>query len=85
MVKGIWNGESNEQSLISGKEYEIVDTDFGGKFVCAIDETGDDYLYPTEDFTITQGQEELDQMIEKDKLQMQAMKAQSDMKKQIAV
>jgi hypothetical protein len=66
MVKGIWNGKSDEFELIAGKEYEIVGTDFRGKFASTVDETGEDFLYPLEDFTITQGEEELKQMIEED-------------------
>lgn len=54
-MKGIWRGQDDELGLRTGKEYTILGTDedfpecFG-----VVDETGEAYLYPTEDFEIVE-------------------------------
>lgn len=54
-MKGIWRGEDDEFGLRTGKEYEILgrDADYTDCFG-VIDETGEAYLYPAEDFEITE-------------------------------
>ena len=54
-MRGIWRGEDDELGLRIGKEYEILgeDPDLKGMYG-VVDETGDSYLYPIEDFEITQ-------------------------------
>ncbi len=51
-MKGIWRGDSDPLELINGKEYEILATDFDGTMFNVVDETGEDFLYPAEDFEI---------------------------------
>lgn len=51
-MKGIWRGDSDPLELINGKEYEILATDFDGTMFNVADETGEDFLYPAEDFEI---------------------------------
>lgn len=54
-MKAIWRGEDDELGLRYGKEYEILgrDADFHDMFG-VIDETGGAYIYPAEDFEITE-------------------------------
>lgn len=52
-MKAIWRGENdNSWGLIEGKEYEILGEK--GKWFGVIDESGDSYMYPKEDFYITE-------------------------------
>lgn len=53
-MRAIWRGDSDPLGLIYGKEYEILGTDFDGTMFGVVDETGDSYLYPAEDFEIIQ-------------------------------
>lgn len=52
-MRGIWRGEDDALGLRYGKEYEILgrDADFED-FFGVIDETGEAYIYPVEDFEI---------------------------------
>lgn len=51
-MKAIWRGEDDELGLRTGKTYEILSVEYDGKMYNVIDETGEDYLYPAEDFEI---------------------------------
>lgn len=51
-MKAIWKGDSNPLELINGKTYEILGTDFNGTMFNVVDETGEDFLYPAEDFEV---------------------------------
>lgn len=51
-MKAIWRGDSDPLELIAGKEYEILGTDFNGTMFNVVDETGEEFLYPVEDFEI---------------------------------
>ncbi len=52
-MKAIWHGESNEYwGLIEGKEYEILGEKKG--WFGVVDESGDSFMYPKEDFEITE-------------------------------
>ncbi len=53
-MKAIWKGDSDPLELINGKEYEILGTGLNGKWYDVVDETGDNYLYPAEDFEVVQ-------------------------------
>lgn len=53
-VKAIWRGEDDELGLRNGKEYEIVGYSKGFEAYGVVDETGIAYLYPVEDFDITE-------------------------------
>lgn len=53
-MKGIWRGEDDELGLINGKEYEIIGYSKGFDAYGVVDETGISYLYPREDFDITE-------------------------------
>lgn len=52
-MRGIWRGADDELGLRTGKEYEILgrDADFPDYFG-VVDETGEAYIYPAEDFEI---------------------------------
>ncbi len=51
--KAIWRGEDDPLcGLAYGKEYEILGDDLDGTYYGVVDETGDSYLYPAEDFEI---------------------------------
>lgn len=54
-MKAIWRGEDNELGLRNGKEYEILgrDADFPDMFG-VYTESGGPYIYPAEDFEITE-------------------------------
>ena len=41
-------------SLIEGKEYEVLSVEWGGDWFNVVDETGDNFLYPAEDFEVTE-------------------------------
>ena len=51
-MRGIWKGDSNPLELINGKEYEILSIEWDGQMANVIDETGDNFLYPLEDFEL---------------------------------
>lgn len=51
-MKAIWRGDSDPLELIAGKEYEILGTDFNGTMFSVVDETGEEFLYPAEDFEV---------------------------------
>lgn len=51
-MKGIWRGEDDVLGLHEGKVYEILGTEFDGLWYSVIDESGEDYIYPAEDFEI---------------------------------
>ena len=51
-MKAIWKGKDNELELRTGKTYEILSVECDGNMYNVIDETGEDYLYPAEDFEI---------------------------------
>ena len=53
-MKGIWRGEDNEMGLRTGKEYEIIGYVPAFDAYGVVDESGDSYLYPVEDFDITE-------------------------------
>ncbi len=38
------------KTVFSEKEYEVKDTDFSGTMFSVVDETGEEFLYPAEDF-----------------------------------
>ena len=52
-MKAIWKGESDPLQLINGKEYTILGVEWDGTMYDVIDETGDNYLYPADDFELT--------------------------------
>lgn len=54
-MKVIWKGDSDPLELINGKEYEVYGTDFRKTMFSVVDETGEEYLYPAEDFEIISG------------------------------
>jgi len=51
-MTGIWRGDTDPLELIHGKEYEIIGEGFDGTFFEVVDETGEAFLYPAEDFEI---------------------------------
>lgn len=51
-MKAIWKGDSDPLELINGKEYEILGTGFNGTMFSVVDETGEAFLYPADDFEI---------------------------------
>ena len=51
-MKAIWRGDSDPLEQISGKEYEVKGTDFNGTMFSVVDETGEEFLYPAEDFEV---------------------------------
>lgn len=53
-MKAIWRGDSDPLELINGKEYEILSVEYSGTMFNVVDETGEDFLYPAEDFDITE-------------------------------
>ncbi len=53
-MKGIWRGEDDVLGLREGKTYEILGEDMHGTMYDVVDETGDNYLYPAEDFEIVE-------------------------------
>lgn len=61
-MKGIWRGEDDEVCLRYGKVYEIVGEEKGEPFVglwySVTDETGEDFLYPAEDFELIEEKNE---------------------------
>lgn len=54
-MKAIWRGDSDPLELINGKVYEIIGDDSHGTFYNVVDETGEDFLYPAEDFEVIEG------------------------------
>ena len=46
-------GESDPLALLNGKIYDVIEEDEEG-YYRIIDETGDDYLYDTDDFEVVE-------------------------------
>ena len=53
-MKAIWKGDSNPLELLNGKEYEVLSVEWDGTMFDVVDETGDNFLYPAEDFEVTE-------------------------------
>lgn len=53
-MKAVWKGDSDPLELINGKEYEVLSVEWGGTMFNVVDETGEDFLYPAEDFEIVE-------------------------------
>ena len=53
-MKAIWKGDTEPLGLLNGKEYEVLSVEWDNKMFRVVDETGEDYLYPAEDFEITE-------------------------------
>ncbi len=51
-MKVRWTGETDELYFINGKVYDVISIEMG--LYRIIDETGEDYLYPTEGFEIVE-------------------------------
>lgn len=51
-LKDIWKGADDELGLRAGKTYEILSVEWDGKMYNVIDETGEDYLYLSENFEV---------------------------------
>lgn len=51
-MKAIWKGKNDEFGLLNGKTYEIISKEWNDKMFNVVDETGDNYLYPAEDFEV---------------------------------
>lgn len=51
-MRAIWNGDSDPLELINGKEYEVLGIVWDDTMFDVIDETGDNFLYPAEDFIV---------------------------------
>lgn len=51
-MKARWIGEDDELCLRHGKVYEVLGVVAGGTLYGVVDETGDSYLYPAEEFEI---------------------------------
>lgn len=45
-------GDSDPLSLLSGKEYEVLSIEYG--YYRIVDETGEDYLYDSDSFEVTE-------------------------------
>ncbi len=52
-MKAVWKGDSDPCALINGKEYIVLGSTWGDTMFDVIDETGDNFLYPAEDFEVT--------------------------------
>ena len=59
-MRAIWKGDSDPFELINGKEYEILGSAWDDTMFDVVDETGDNFLYPAEDFEIV-GEEDVAQ------------------------
>jgi len=51
-MKARWIGDSDPLELINGKIYDVLSEEWNGQFFNVIDETGEEFLYPAEDFEI---------------------------------
>ena len=51
-MKAIWKGETDDFALINGKTYDVLNEAWDGTMFNVIDETGEAFLYPKEDFEI---------------------------------
>lgn len=47
-------GESDPLELIQDKVYDVIEIDEDSGWYRIVDETGDDFLFPPEDFIITE-------------------------------
>ena len=61
MMKAIWRGDSDPLELINGKVYTVLSVEWDGTMFNVIDETGEDYLYPAEDFEVISDDETLEE------------------------
>ena len=53
-MKAIWKGDSDPLELINGKTYEVKNEAWDGTMLNVVDETGEAFLYPKEDFEIVE-------------------------------
>lgn len=56
-MKAKYSGQSDSLMLLNGKVYEVISVEDGPsntKWYRVIDETGDDYLYLSDDFEIVE-------------------------------
>ena len=53
-MKAIWKGESDDLTLINGKTYDVLNEAWDGTMLNVVDETGEAFLYPKEDFDIVE-------------------------------
>jgi hypothetical protein len=58
-LKAIWRGDSDPLELIEGKVYEVLSVEWDGMMFNVVDETGEDFLYPAEDFEVIPDDEEV--------------------------
>lgn len=50
-MKAVFRGQGSPLSLLNGKEYEVLSIECGWYRV--VDETGEDYLYPPDEFQVS--------------------------------
>lgn len=53
-MKVIWRGDNDPLSLINGKTYDAKGEAWDGTMLNVVDETGEPFLYPKEDFDIVE-------------------------------
>lgn len=53
-MKAIWRGDSDPFELLNGKVYEVVSVEWDNTMFSVVDETGEEFLYPAEDFEIVE-------------------------------
>lgn len=58
MMKARYKGRSSNFGLLENKVYEILAIEADGLLCRVIDETDEDYLYPSDAFDIVEPQEE---------------------------
>lgn len=51
-MKAIWRGENDPLGLLEGKTYDISKVVWDGEMYSVVDETGEEFLYPAEDFEV---------------------------------
>lgn len=54
MMKARWIGEDDELCLRNGKVYDVIATKADGTLFAVVDETGESYLYPAEEFEVVE-------------------------------
>lgn len=66
-MKAKWLGDSDPLELINGKVYDVISKEWNDEFFEVVDETGEAFLYPAEDFEIVSGSpdEYVDEFAEK--------------------
>ena len=57
-MKVRWNGKTEFLVLTNGKMYDVLSVEKGWYRI--IDDSGEDYLYPPEQFTVVEGDQPLD-------------------------